>query len=157
MFQKKVLVISCLLAGLVLGLINLSTARDKNIKICSLVSREQLSQLYKKKLYPKEYMDQCFWSKKPDGMAYFDIQYHEYQKPLREYFNKELSDTVSLEKITDLGDDGLMTVVDGSLGAVVIRKGDWVLQSAVTFLEIKPGSHKQKVLWDIYREIIERL
>ncbi len=90
-------------------------------------------------------------------MAYLDIQYHKYSKDLREYFNEQLSDNVALEKIADLGDGGLMTVVDGSLGVIVIRKGDLVLQSAATFLDIELGSDQQKVLWDIYREILKRL
>jgi hypothetical protein len=90
-------------------------------------------------------------------MAYLDIQYHKYRKDLREYFNEQLSDNVALEKIADLGDGGLMTVVDGSLGVIVIRKGDLVLQSAAIFLDIELGSDQQKVLWDIYREILKRL
>ena len=60
-------------------------------------------------------------------------------------------------KISDLGDGGLMSVGEGELGVVVIRKGDRVLLSAVTFLDIKPGSKKQAVLWDIYRHILQQM
>jgi hypothetical protein len=50
-----------------------------------------------------------------------------------------------------------MSVSEGTLGVVVIHKGDRVLQSAVTFLDIKPGGSKQQVLWPIYRDIVERM
>jgi hypothetical protein len=39
-----------------------------------------------------------------------------------------------------------MAVTEGSLGVIAIRKGEWVLQSAVTFPDIHPASEKQKVL-----------
>jgi hypothetical protein len=40
---------------------------------------------------------------------------------------------------------------------IVIRKGDRVVQSSATFLDIEPGSAKQRVLWDIYRGILDRI
>jgi hypothetical protein len=48
-------------------------------------------------------------------------------------------------------------VVEGEVGVVVIRKGDRVLQSAATFLDIKPGSDQQQALWAIYRNILARM
>jgi len=50
-----------------------------------------------------------------------------------------------------------VNVSEGTLGVVVIRKGKLVLQSAVTFLDIKPGSKKQAILWGIYRRIVQQL
>lgn len=157
MNPKETLLFSCMMAVMLLWSITPCAAADKDIDICSLVTQDQLSHIYRKPLFPKEYRHQCLWSKTAGGMAYFDIQYHKYKRPLREYFNKKLSDIVILEKIDDLGDEGLMTIVEGSLGVIVIRKGDWVLQSAVTFLDIEPGTDKQKILWDIYREILKQL
>jgi len=157
MFKKHVFLGLYLIAGVVLGYLTPAIAEDKTIEICSLVTQEQLGSIYRKPLYPKAYNRQCLWSIKQGGMAYLDIQYHKYRKDLREYFNVQLSDNVALEKIADLGDGGLMSVVDGSLGVIVIRKGDLVLQSAATFLDIELGSDQQKVLWDIYREILKRL
>ncbi|WP_319521839.1 hypothetical protein [uncultured Desulfosarcina sp.] len=134
-----------------------SFAGEKSGDICRQVTAEQLSKLYRKPLYPSEHGNGCMWSKKPGGMAYLDINVHEYQKDIRQYFNKEMPSHIKLEKITDLGDDGLMTVVEGCLGVIVVKKGDRVMQSAVTFLEIEPKSDKQKVLWDIYRNVLKRL
>ncbi|MFZ0451991.1 MAG: hypothetical protein WAL98_22390, partial [Desulfatiglandaceae bacterium] len=76
---------------------------------------------------------------------------------LREYYNKNLPASVKLEKINGIGDEGLVNVSEGTLGVVVIRKGKLVLQSAVTFLDIKPGSKKQAILWGIYRRIVQQL
>jgi hypothetical protein len=59
--------------------------------------------------------------------------------------------------IIDLGDEGLMSVVEGSLGVIVIRKGKQVVVSAATFLDIESGSDKQRALWDIYRRLMNQL
>ena len=82
---------------------------------------------------------------------------HEHHKPLRQYFHAKLPGHVELREIKDLGDQGLMTVTEGSLGVIVIKKGDWVLQSAVVFLGIEPGSGRQAALWEVYRRILARL
>jgi len=134
-----------------------SYAGEKQGDICRQVTAEKLSKLYRKPLYPSEHSHGCMWSKKPGGMAYLDINVHEYHKDIRQYFNKEMPSHIKLEKITDLGDDGLMTVVEGCLGMIVVKKRNRVMQSAVTFLDIKPESDKQKVLWDIYRNVLKRL
>ncbi len=132
------------------------SAGDK-IDICNQVSAEQLTKLYRKHLYPSAHTNDCFWSEKPGAMAYMDINVHDVNRPLREYFAKTIPSHIKLVKITDLGDEGLMSVSEGSLGVVVIRKGDRVLQSAVTFLEIKPGSTQQAALWDIYRSVLKKM
>lgn len=132
-------------------------AEDKNIDICTEVSAEQLAKLYKKKLYPTQNNRGCYWSEKPGGMAYFDIGIHKYSQDLRDYWNKDLSSLVTLEKITDLGDEGLMGIGEGDLGVIIIRKDMLILKSAVTFLDIEPGSERHKVLWDIYRSILKNL
>ena len=127
------------------------------LDICSLVSSEQLAALHRKPLYPKSQENGCYWSREPGTMAYLHIGVLESAQPLRQYFHPQLSATTTLEPIIDLGDEGLMSVVEGEVGVVVIRKGDRVLQSAATFLDIKPGSDKQQVLWAIYRDVLERM
>lgn len=129
----------------------------EKIDVCGQVTAQQLAALSRKPLYPTAQENGCFWSQTPRAMAYLHIAVHESSKPLREYFNKELSSTTKLEPITDLGDEGLMSVVEGSLGVIIIRKGGKVLQSAVTFLDIDPGSAKHRVLWETYRGILSRL
>lgn len=123
---------------------------EKSVDYCALASDEELAKLYKKPLISTASDNGCMWSEKPGGMAYLDINVHDYQRDLRKYFDAQLPSYVKLVEITDLGDGGLMTVSEGSLGVVVVRKGDRVLQSAATFLDIKPGSEKQKILWQIY-------
>ena len=127
------------------------------LDICGLVSSEQLAALHRKPLYPKSQENGCFWSREPGTMAYLHIGVHERFQPLRQYFHPQLSATTTLEPILDLGDEGLMSVVEGEIGVVVIRKGDRVLQSAATFLDIKPGSDQQQALWTIYRDVLARM
>ena len=127
------------------------------LDICSLVSSEQLAAVYRKPLYPTPQENGCYWSREPGTMAYLHIGVHDRSQPLRQYFNPQLSATTTLEPILDLGDEGLMSVVEGEIGVVVIRKGDRVLQSAATFLDIKPGSDQQQALWTIYRDVLARM
>ena len=127
------------------------------VDICSLVSSEQLAALHRKPLYPKSHENGCYWSREPGTMAYLHIGVLESTQPLRQYFHPQLSATTTLEPIIDLGDEGLMSVVEGEIGVVVIRKGDRVLQSAATFLDIKPGSDQQQALWTIYRDVLARM
>ena len=127
------------------------------LDICGLVSSEQLAAVYRKPLYPTPQENGCYWSWEPDAMAYLHIGVHDRSQPLRQYFNPQLSATTTLEPILDLGDEGLMSVVEGEIGVVVIRKGDRVLQSAATFLDIKPGSDQQQALWTIYRDVLARM
>ena len=127
------------------------------LDICGLVSSEQLAAVYRKPLYPTPQENGCYWSREPGAMAYLHIGVHDRSQPLRQYFNAQLSATTTLEPIIDLGDEGLMSVVEGEVGVVVIRKGDRVLQSAATFLDIKPGSDQQQALWTIYRDVLARM
>lgn len=126
------------------------------IDVCKQVSAEQLKKLYRKQLYPTAHDNECNWSEKPGGMAELSIQVRDVQGSLRDYFADPLPSDVKLVKITDLGDEGMMSVVDGELGVIVIRKGKRVLQSALTF-DTEPGSDKQAVLWDVYRGILKQM
>lgn len=134
-----------------------SQAAGAELDICGLVQAEELAALSRKTLFPTGQDSGCFWSLTPGGMAYLHIAVHDMHQPLRDYFFPELPSHVRLEYIDDLGDEGLMTVTEGTLGVVVIRKGQRVIQSAVTFLEIEPGSPKQQALWNIYRRILDRI
>ena len=128
-----------------------------DLDMCKQVSAGQLKKLYRKHLYPTAYPNHCFWSERPHGMADLDIKVQDARGPLRAYFVKPLSSRVKLVRISGLGDGGLMSVGEGTLGVVVIRKGKRVLLSAVTFLDIRPGSKRQAVLWNIYRHILEQM
>lgn len=141
---------------LLLLTVSISSAAEK-LDVCSQATAEQLAILSHKPLSATAQENGCFWSLTPGAMAYLHISVQEQSKPLREYFNKDLSATTRLEAINDLGDEGLMSVVEGSLGVIVIRKGKRVLVSAATFLDIEPGSAKQRALWDIYRRILDRI
>lgn len=148
-----------LLAAMLVCLVAVGTAhaKEKNINICSLVSAEQLAGIYKKKLFPTEQRRSCFWSEEPGAMAYLQIGYHKKEKELRQYFSRDLPSQVKLEEIKDLGDGGLLAVNGNHLEVVVINKGNIVLKSTVSFLEIEPGSKQHKQLWDIYRTILKEL
>ncbi len=155
-FRRLIPAIVCLSLFFILLPIAARSAED-NLDICRQATAEQLAALSRKPLYPTAETNGCFWSEKPGAMADLDIRILETDQPLRSYFNKNLSPSVKLVKITDLGDEGLMSVSEGSLGVVVIRKGNKVLQSAATFLDIEPGSKKQTALWSIYRRILKQL
>ena len=127
------------------------------IDVCKQVTAGQLKQLHRKQLYPTAYDNECFWSEKPGGMAEIDIKVQDADLALRDYFATPLPSRFKLVKITDLGEEGMMTVGEGVIGVVVIRKGKQVLLSSPGFLEIKPGSKKQVVLWDIYRNILKQM
>ena len=134
-----------------------AAAKPNEIKVCNMVSAKEVAQLYRKKLVPNEQRAGCFWSKKNNSMAYMHIGMHKYRREIRSYFRQNLSSSTELVEIKDLGDGGLMTVVEGQLGVIVVRKGDYVLQSAVIFLDIEPGTEKQKLLWKIYQRILAEL
>jgi hypothetical protein len=129
---------------------------EKPVDYCALAGKDDLATLYRKPLYPTATDNGCMWSEEPGGMADLSMSVLDYQRKLRTYFTTDLPDNVKLVEITDLGDSGLMTVVDGTLGVIVVRKGNHVLQSAATFLDIKPGSEAQKVLWQIYGRALGR-
>lgn len=144
-------ILICLLVGVT------AHAKKKDINICSLVSAEQLAGIYKKKLFPTEQRRSCFWSEESGAMAYLQIGYHNKEKELRQYFYKDLPSQVKLEEIKDLGDGGLLAINGNHLEVVVINKGNLVLKSTVSFLEIEPGSSQHKELWNIYRTILKEL
>lgn len=144
--------------GLLLGFSTPAAAKPGgDLDVCNQVSAAQLRKLYRKHLYPTAYANHCFWSEEPHGMADMDIRVQDVRGPLRAYFVKSLPSRTKLVKITDIGDEGMMSVGEGTLGVVVIRKGKRVLLSAVTFLDIRPGSKRQSVLWDIYRRILKQM
>ncbi len=158
----------CILAAIVLiiALSGCSSSEEKStessnvteeIKICDWVSDEQIQKIYRKPLVKSGEGKQCLWSKTAGGMSYFDISIHSKFQDLRKYFAPEIPSYVVLQKIEDLGDEGLMTVTEGSLGVVIIRKGELILQSAPTFLDIEPGSTEQQALWDVYRSVLDKL
>ncbi|MGD9123983.1 MAG: hypothetical protein PVG60_02760 [Desulfarculaceae bacterium] len=132
-------------------------ADPKSINICKLVSADEIAKLYRKKLVPNQEAKGCYWSKKPNSMAYLHIGVHKYRRELRKYFSEKIPPHVQLKEIKDLGDGGYMTIAEGALGVIVVKKGNHVLQSAVTFLDIKPGSDKHKLLWKIYKRILDKL
>jgi hypothetical protein len=148
--------LAALAVGLLIGFAPLS-AFGKDIDVCKAASKSELRQLYRKPLYAKAYGEHCLWSERPGGMAEFDIAVGDNFQPLRKNFDDPLPKRFKLVKITDLGSEGLMTVGEGTIGVVAIRRGDRLLKSAVTFLDIKPGSSKQKVLWNIYRRILKQM
>jgi len=141
----------------VLGTFTLCYAEKLSFNVCKQVGEKQLSAIYSKKLYPTEQENGCQWSTKPGGMASFQIGVIESQKNLRDFFQKEIPPNFELKKINDLGDRGLMTVSEGLLDIILIRKGNRVLISTANSLYIKHGSERQKNLWDIYRRILKRL
>lgn len=143
--------------SLLVGFPATSVGSSGELDVCSQVSAEQLKALYHKRLYANAFTNECNWSEDPGGMAYMNIQVRDTTRPLREYFAKPLPSRIKLVKITDLGDEGLMSVGEGTLGIVAVRKGKHELLSAVTFLDIKPNSKRQVVLWDIYRDVLKRM
>jgi hypothetical protein len=132
------------------------TKAEKTVDYCALASKDELAKLYRKPLYPTATGHGCMWSEKPGGMADLSLDVRDYQSKIRTYFPTALPKNVKLVDIKDLGDSGLMTVVDGELGVIVARKGNRVLQSAATFLDIKPGSEGQKILWRIYGRALDQ-
>ena len=142
---------------IILSATNSIAAKKKHINVCSLVSSEQLSGIYKKELFPTELRGGCFWSEEPGAMAFFQVGYYKNRKDLRNYFSKELPSHVTLQEINDLGDGGLMSVNRGHLEVIVIKKNNLVLKSTVSFMDIVPDSKQHKNLWDIYRTILEEL
>ncbi len=136
---------------------NSNVTQDKEIDVCGIVSQDELSQLYKKPLIAKKDGNGCIWSLKPDGMAYLHIAVQEKSREIREYFNQDLPEHIKLEAIEDLGDEGLMTVVEGSLGVIILAKKNNLIRSSATFLDIEPGSSQQQTLWHVYQRILDKI
>lgn len=154
LYRLVVLLTALLLCFFTVGPIS---AKEKDIDICSLVSKEQLSGIYRKPLFPTAQRRSCFWSEEPGAMASLQISLQKNNKKLRDHFFKDLPEHVKLVKINDLGEGGLMGVARGQLELIVIQKKQMVLKSNVTFLDIEQGSKKQENLWKIYRTILREM
>lgn len=142
---------------IVLGSFMVCAASELNLNICEQVGSERLALLYRSTLFPNEETNGCRWSDRPGGKAFFQIGVLKSQKNLSDFFEKTLPPDFELIKINELGDRGLMTVSKGYLAVIAVREGDWVLISTVDLLYLKQGEERQKVLWDIYREILQNL
>jgi hypothetical protein len=136
---------------------SIGNADGLRFKVCELVSSEQLAALYPSTLYADQKENGCRWSDTPRGTAFFQIGIMESQKNLRHYFEKEIPANYKLKRINDLGDRGLLTESKGYLSVIAIREGSWILISTVDLLYIKQGDERQKMLWDIYRGILQSL
>lgn len=142
---------------IIIGLLSLCNAEELSFDVCELVSPKQLADLYPSKLFPSHQENGCRWSNTPNGMAYFQIGIIESQKNLRHFFDKDIPPNYKLRRINDLGDRGLLTESKEYLSVIVIREGSWVLISTVDLLYIKQGEKRQKMLWAIYRGILQSL
>lgn len=142
---------------IVLMAFTICNAGELKFNICKQVSAKQLAALYKSNLFPSEQENGCQWSVKPGGKAFFQIGVIESQENLRGYFEKKIPENYNLKKINNLGDRGLLTESEGYLDVIVIREGDRVLISTVDLLYIKQGNGRQKILWDVYRGILQKL
>lgn len=128
---------------------------EKTVDYCALASKADLAKLDRKPLYTTATQSGCMWSEEPNGMAELSMSIHAPLGKLRIYFATDLPSNVKLVDVKDLGDSGLMSVVDGNVGVVVVKKGNRVLQSA-NMLDIKPGSEGQKTLWQIYGRALDQ-
>jgi hypothetical protein len=142
---------------IILGLLSIGNAKELNIDVCELVSPKQLADLYPSELFPSHQANGCRWSNTPNGKAYFQIGVIESQKNLRQYFEKDIPANYKLKRINDLGDRGLLTESKGCFSVIAIREGSWVLISTVDLLYVKQGDERQKILWDIYRGVLQSL
>ncbi len=133
-------------------------AADFSIDVCEIVTEADLDIIAAarrdKVVHVTPGTNRCMWAEREDGMAYFNIQVAVSDRDIRASFPETFPDFVELAEIRDLGDAGYMTVTEGSIGNVVIRKGSRVLDSGAVFLDIEPGSEAHDRLWDIYRRVL---
>ncbi|MFN3313815.1 MAG: hypothetical protein ACK46Q_10140 [Hyphomonas sp.] len=131
---------------------------DLSIDVCEIVTEADLDVIAAarrdKVVHATGGTNRCMWAEREDGMAYFSIQVGVSDRDIRASFPETFPDHVELVEIRDLGDAGYMTVTEGSIGNVVIRKGNRVLDSGAVFLDIAPGSDAHDRLWDIYRRVL---
>lgn len=131
--------------------------QEMTVDVCALVSKEDLRQIYRKELFATAEDNGCFWSLEKGAMAYLHISIQDKTKDVRDHFNSEIPSHIALEEISDLGDGGLLTIAEGTLGVIVISKGNKIIKSAATFLDIKPGSKEHKALWSVYQKILRAI
>lgn len=133
-------------------------ASELNMDVCALVSEDDLDVIAAarrdKVVHETPGSNRCMWSERENGMAYFSIQLTVSDRDIRAGFPETFPDHVQLVEIRDLGDAGYMTVTEGNIGNVMIRKGNRVLDSGAVFLDIEPGSEAHERLWDIYRRLL---
>lgn len=131
---------------------------DLSIDVCEIVTEADLDVISAarrdKVVHVTPGTNRCMWAERENGMAYFNIQVVLSDRDIRASFPDTFPDHVELVEIRDLGDAGYMTVTEGSIGNVVIRKGSRVLDSGAVFLDIEPGSEAHDRLWDIYRRVL---
>lgn len=131
---------------------------DLSIDVCEIVTEADLDVIAAAQrsnvVHATSGPNRCMWSAREDSMAYFSIQIANSDRDIRADFAESFPDHVELVEIRDLGDAGYMTVTEGSIGNVVLRKDNRVLDSSAVFLDIEPGSEAQDQLWDIYRRIL---
>ena len=142
------------------GTDNPQTGRDPdlNIDVCEIVTAADLDVIAAarrdKVVHITSGTNRCMWAERENGMAYFSIQVAISDRDIRAGFPETFPDHVELVEIRDLGDAGYMTVTEGRIGNVIIRKGNRVLDSGAVFLDIEPGSEAHERLWDIYRRVL---
>lgn len=128
---------------------------DPDFDLCALADDPLLTRIHARPLHANRSGSGCSWSERPDGMSYLDINVHAYRRELRSYFPESMGDGFELRAVTGLGDEGLMTVTEGSVGVVVVRRGNRVLHSAPVFLRIEPDSDRQAALWELYGKALD--
>lgn len=134
---------------------------DLNIDVCEAVTEADLDIIAAARRDKVVHADslgnanRCMWAENEQGMAYLDINLAISDRDIRANFSETFPDHVELVEIRDLGDAGYMTVTEGRIGNVAIRKDKRVLNSSVVFLDIKPGSEAHDRLWDVYRRLLE--
>ncbi len=134
-----------------------ASGEQSALDICGQISADELAVIHRKPLYPEAYENECLWSETPGGMAFLHITVGKIEHPLRDYYVKDLPASVRLEKITGIGDEGLVNISEGTLGVIVIRKGDRLIKSNVVFLDIKPNSKKQEAFYTLLRRIVDQV
>lgn len=129
-------------------------AAHLDLDICALASADEMLSLHRKLIHATPRSSSCAWSEEPDSMSYLDIGIRPLHQDVRKYFPDPTPAGVTLEEVSDLGDGGYMTITEGRIGVVVVRKGKYAMQSAPIFIDVEPGSEQQRKLWDIYRRAL---
>ncbi len=132
---------------------------DLDINVCERVTEADLDIIAaaqrSKVVHATGGTNRCMWAESEGAMAYLDIAVAISDRNVRAFFSENFPDHVQLVEIRDLGDGGYMTVTEGRIGNVAIRKGNRVLTSAAVFLDIEPGSAAHDRLREVYRRILD--